>query len=159
MNAIVFYATRTGNTRRVAEAIADGLRSRHTVDIRAISAGPVDLPADAELVVIGGPTEAHGITDEVERFIAALPHGALHDRFAAAFDTRVRWPRWLSGSAAEGIRARLEAAGARPPVPTQSFLVTMKPEVEADELARARTWGTELASSLDVGAAAPTASG
>jgi flavodoxin len=152
MTAIVFYASRTGNTQRVAEAIADGLGGRVKVDVRAIDAGPADVPDDAELVVIGGPTEAHGVTDEVDRFIAALPHGCLHDRFAAAFDTRVRWPRWLSGSAAEGIRGRLEASGARQPVASQSFLVSMKPEIEPDELSRARAWGAELASSLEAGA-------
>jgi flavodoxin len=144
MSALVFYATRSGNTRRVAEAIGEGLGTRDRVEIRQIGDEPVELSDDVELVVVGGPTEAHGVTEPVAAFLAGLPHGWLSRRRAAAFDTRVRWPRWLSGSAAEGIRARLEAAGARRPIASESFLVSMKPEIDDDELARARAWGVEL---------------
>jgi flavodoxin len=147
MTALVFYATRTGNTRRVAEAIGDGLGGDR-VEVRPIGDEPVELSEDVELVVVGGPTEAHGVTAPVVAFLEGLPHGSLSGRRAAAFDTRMRWPRWLSGSAAEGIRARLEAAGARRPVASESFLVSMKPEVEDEELNRAFEWGAALGATI-----------
>ncbi len=112
MNAVVLYATRSGNTRRVAEAIADGLRSMATVEVASIDAAPV-VPARTDLVVIGGPTEGRHMTPPLADFLAQLPHRCLEGVATAAFDTRLDWPRWLAGSAAEGIRHELERKGAR----------------------------------------------
>lgn len=149
MTATVFYATRSGNTRLVAEAIAEGLRDRLTVTVHPVEAGPDPLLTDeVELVVVGGPTEGHGMTEPMIAFLDGLPADALAGRAAAAFDTRVDWPRWLSGSAASGIRARLERAGARSPIASESFIVSMKPEVGPEELDRARRWGAALAESV-----------
>ena len=148
MNAVVLYATRSGNTRRVAEAIAEGLSAAGPVDVHCVDAGPGALPADADLVVLGGPTEGRHVTPQMLEFIAGLPAESVRGRAAAAFDTRVDWPRWLSGSAADGIRHELERRSARQPVETESFLVTMKPEIRPDELDRARAWGARLALNL-----------
>jgi flavodoxin len=148
MKSIVIYATRKGNTKRVAEAIAAGLRSASTVEVRDVADGAAPLTEEVDLLVIGGPTEGHGVTEPMVDFLDRLPASALVGRAAAAFDTRVRWPRFLSGSAAEGIRQRLEQAGVNRPVPTESFLVTMKPEVEPDELERAHAWGAALATGM-----------
>jgi hypothetical protein len=79
-------------------------------------------------------------------FLDSLPDHALAGRSAAAFDTRLNWPRWASGSAAVGIRQRLELAGARAPVPIESFIVSMKPEISDRELQRAGTWAASLVS-------------
>jgi len=106
------------------------------------------VPADADLVLIGGPTEGHRATPAVLEFIEALPVHALRDRAAAAFDTRVDWPRWLSGSAASDIAKKLTAHGARLIAEPQSFIVSMKPALLPDELDRARAWGATLASSV-----------
>jgi len=145
MRSVVYYATRYGNTRRVAEAIADGLRSNGTAEVRSVDEGPAALTDEVDLVAVGGPTEGHGMTPPILSFLGRLPPGALAGRAAVAFDTRVRWPRWLSGSAAEGIRERLGRAGANAPVASESFIVSTKPEIESGELARARAWGITLA--------------
>ena len=156
MNATVFYATRSGNTRLVAEAIAEGLRERMTVTVHPVEGGAGPLLADeVELVVVGGPTEGHGMSEPMKAFLDGLPADAVAGRTAAAFDTRVDWPRWLSGSAASGIRARLERAGARSPVASESFIVSTKPEVGPDELDRARRWGAELAAGVAQELSAP----
>ena len=148
MNAVVLYATRSGNTRRVAEAIAVGLRSVATVEVASIDAAPI-VPAGTDLVVIGGPTEGRHMTPPLADFLAQLPHRCLEGVATAAFDTRLDWPRWLSGSAADGIRHELERRGVPTPVATASFLVSMKPELEPGELARARAWGASLAASTN----------
>jgi flavodoxin len=145
MNAVVLYATRSGNTRRVAEAIAEGLGAAGPVDVQCVDAGPGAIPADADLVVLGGPTEGRHMTPQMLEFIARLPAESVRGRAAAAFDTRVDWPRWLSGSAADDIRRELERRGARGPIPSESFIVTMKPEIRPGELDRARAWGASLA--------------
>lgn len=143
MESLVVYATRSGNTRRIAEVVAEGLRPHGPVHIRSVEEsmnGPV--PA-ADLLVIGGPTEGHGATESMIAFLdhlaTAPPSGAV-----AAFDTRVRWPKVLSGSAAERIEQRIEAIGLRLVVPPESFIVSMKPELQPGELERAGAWRADL---------------
>lgn len=143
MKSLVYYATRSGNTRQVANAMADALRPAGPVDVLPVEAGHAAITSDVDLILVGGPTEGHGMTPPVIAFLDALP--SLAGRNAAAFDTRVNWPRWASGSAAAGIRDRLEKASARAPVPSASFIVSMKPEIEPGELRRAAAWASDLA--------------
>lgn len=90
-------------------------------------------------------TKALKAPDGDFRDLDSNPHRTLTGRASAAFDTSVNWPRWLSGSAAEGIRQRLERVGAkRPTVATESFIVSMEPEMPPGELERARSWGASL---------------
>jgi flavodoxin len=144
MNSVIFFATRSGNTRRVAEAVAEGLRSAGPVDVLDAQDGPGAISDTVDLLVVGGPTEGHGMTEPINHLLDRLsPRRAPST--AAAFDTRMHWPRILSGSAADGIARRLEAIGARLVVPPESFMVTTRPELESGELDRARAWGASLA--------------
>ena len=146
MKSLVYYATRSGNTREVANAMADALRPAGPVDVLSVEVGPRAITDDVDLILVGGPTEGHGMTPQVIAFLDALP--PLSGRNAAAFDTRLNWPRWASGSASAGIRARLEGAGARRPVPSASFIVSMAPEIEPGELQRAAAWASNLAGNV-----------
>jgi flavodoxin len=157
MKTLIFYATRSGNTRQVADALADALRVAGPVDVLSVDVGTGAINDDADLILVGGPTEGHGMTPQVIEFLDALP--PLSGRTMAAFDTRLNWPRWASGSAAAGIRARLEESGARRPVPSASFIVRMTPKIEPAELQRAAAWATELAENLHSLPAAALAGG
>jgi len=145
MNSLVIYASRTGNTRHLAEAIAETLRPRGSVHLLSVEAAPPRVPEGTDLVVIGGPTEAHGMTPPMKEFFDRLEIDALSGIAAAGFDTRLRWPIWLSGSAAEGIVDLLNRRNARVVVPAESFLVTRTPVLEEGELERAREWATSVA--------------
>ena len=62
MRALVIYESMYGNTRAVAEAIAEGIRPVHdVVVVPAGRAGP-QVVDGATLLVVGGPTHAHGMT-------------------------------------------------------------------------------------------------
>ena len=84
------------------------------------------------------------MTEAVVRFLDRLS-SMVATRGAAAFDTRVHWPRLLSGAAADGIAQRLRTMGARLVAPPESFIVSIKPELLPGELQRARAWGASLA--------------
>ena len=144
MNALVVYGSRYGNTQHIAEAIADGLKDTCAVDVRAIDKATPALVRTADLVVVGGPTEAHGITPPVKVWIDGMAF-VLDGKPAAAFDTRLDFARILSGSAAKGVEAHLRGAGARMVIEAESFLVKGKePVLEPGELARAVAWGRAI---------------
>lgn len=145
MKSIVVYASRYGNTQRVAEAIADGIRAYGSVELMPIETASKVFDGEADLVVIGGPTEAHGMTPAMRQFFDGLSGEAFKGVAAAAFDTRVDWPRWLSGSAGSGISDQLHKLGADVVVPQASFIVEGKePVLKPGELERALAWGDTL---------------
>lgn len=145
MKSIVVYASRYGNTQRVAEAIADGIRAYASVELMPIENASSLFDGEPDLVVIGCPTEGHTMTPAVKQFFDSLSEEAFKGVAAAAFDTRVDWPRWLSGSAGSGITDRLQKLGAEVVAPKASFLVEGKePVLKAGELERALAWGNTL---------------
>jgi flavodoxin len=148
MNSIVIYGSRSGNTERIAAAVAKALRENGTVRLTPADEAPAILIERADLVVVGGPTEGRRMTEPVARFFDRLAPGALHGVTAAAFDTRLRMPRWLSGSAATGIARRLRRAGARVVTPEESFFVTREPSLEPGELERAAAWAASVAGTV-----------
>ena len=150
MKSLVVYGSRHGNTRKVAETIAGELRKHGDVQLVSAERGLAPVLDDVDLVVVGGPTEAHGITEPVARFLERIPDGAVAGKCAAGFDTRLTWPRWLSGSAASRIVERLAWRGAKVVVPEESFLVSGKlPVLEPGELERAAAWAASLAQKVE----------
>lgn len=141
MNALVIYDTQFGNTRQVAQAIADALGEQMQVRlIPAEEAGKGDLQA-ADLIAVGCPTQGRGATTAIENLFEKVANNALQGTPALAFDTRLHWPGWLSGMAASQIARQLQRIGCRLLVPPESFFVVggEGPLVEG-ELERATSW-------------------
>jgi hypothetical protein len=176
MKALVVYESLYGNTAAIGETIASGLRSTGVeVEVGPISRVVPERAIDVDLLVVGGPTHAHGMTwgrtrdvamrDEKNAFDAptgqpglrewmhGLPAG--HDRKAAAFDTRFAKAPAVTGSAARGIARRLEGHGYGLVTPAQSFFVTGENTLEFGQAGRAAAWGAELASAVAGPAARP----
>lgn len=170
MNALVVYESMFGNTREVAEAVADGLG---VVAVPVADASAERL-AGADLVVIGGPTHGRSMSRPSTRTAAAeqaaaeqaakpgsglrLEPGAtgpgLREWLAdhagdihatAVFDTRVAMPALLTGRAGRRIAAAARRGGARSVAPVESFLVSKQNQLLPGELDRAREWGRRLA--------------
>lgn len=174
MRALVVYESMYGNTSRVAAAIARGLAtSTDVVTLPVGQVGPDDV-ARADLVVVGGPTHAHGMSRPTTRKAAvdqaADPGAGLEveegaaatgvrewlgslgrsDTLAAAFDTRVKAPAAFTGRASKGIGRELRKHGFRLVAEPESFLVTKDNHLEAGEEARAAGWGRSLVHDLAV---------
>jgi hypothetical protein len=165
VTALVLYESMFGNTRRIAEAIGDGLAE--VTDVRVDLVSAVADPT-ADLVVIGAPTHAHSLPRPSSRQDAAGWARESEQRFAfepdaaapgvrewldaltqapaawAAFGTRVDIPRILSGDASAAIEKRLRHLGSHAIAPSASFLVTFDNELVDGELDRAREWGRSL---------------
>ena len=148
MKAQVVYCSHKGNTRRIAERIGEALRTHGAVDVVEVTKAPLPPPDDLTLLVVGGPTEGHGVTPEIRAYLDRIDLRWAMARAAAAFDTRLDWPRLLSGSAADQIANRLAALGAKIIGTPGSFLVSMAPELEAGELDRAAEWADDIAQAV-----------
>lgn len=148
MKVQVVYNSHKGNTRRVAETIGETLRNHGEVEVLDVADAPNPPPEDLTLLVVGGPTEGHGMTPEIRGYLERMDLHWSMGRATAAFDTRLDWPRLLSGSAADQIANRLAALGAKVMGSPGSFLVTMTPELEPGELERAAEWAEQLAEAM-----------
>jgi hypothetical protein len=172
MRALVVFESMFGNTEEIARAIADGLSSRMSVEIVEVGAAPPRIVDDVDLLVAGGPTHAHGMSDPNSRHSArgktqgGLVSSGIGIRewldgvtrgptgtAAAAFDTRLRGPGLLWGGAARAIDERLRRLGCRVVAPPEGFHVEgpLGPVVDvvvAGEVERARRWGEELGARL-----------
>jgi diacylglycerol O-acyltransferase len=169
MKALVIFESMYGNTRAIAEAVAEGIGADGDVQVTAlpVGAGSAELTRDADLLVVGGPTHAHGMsrpsTRRAAHDAAKQDSGLLLDPTAdgpgvrdwlahlehrgglgAAFDTRLDAPAMFTGSAATGIARKLRRSGVTAIARPESFLVTKKTDLCAGETARAREWGRQL---------------
>ena len=143
MRSAVIYASHSGNTQRIAERIAGSLSTRTEVEILEVRRAPRDLSA-FDLVIVGGPTEAHGMVPEMMRVPRPSRAGQRGGQAGRSF-------RHPSGLAAlpvrlrrEGIALRLQALGGRLVLSPESFIVSHKPELQPGEEDRAGTWGYDV---------------
>ncbi|MEU4240256.1 flavodoxin domain-containing protein [Actinoplanes sp. NPDC026619] len=156
MKALVVYESMFGNTAKLARAIADGLSETAEVTLTEVNAAP--SAAGFDLLVVGSPTHAFGLSRPASREEAARqgaepgPLGLreyldtsvpLPGVAAAAFCTRMNKP--MSGSAARKSAKRLRRLGCRVVSTPAEFRVsgTTGPLLES-EADRARTWATSL---------------
>jgi hypothetical protein len=170
----VVYESLYGNTRIVAEGVAEGLRERHEVEITPVKRADADLVGDSDVIVVGGPTQFHGLPTSWSRDIgaqaAANPRSGVEvepdalgvglrewlgnlspgcDRAAAAFDTSFAGPAVITGRAGSGIAHRLRKRGYKVITEPRSFLVSQKNALLPGETTRARVWGVALACALE----------
>lgn len=164
MQALIVYESMFGNTEKVAQAIADGLSD--TLDVTVADVHSMPRAFGMDLIVVGGPTHAFGMSRQATRE-QAVQQGAVHPDAAdvgvreyldsspmlagvaaAAFDTKIDKP-FVPGSAARRIQRRLRRLGCHIMQPAQSFLVTdTAGPLSAGEEKRARKWGAALAASV-----------
>lgn len=172
MRALVVYESMFGNTRTVARAIAEGIATVMPVEAVEIESAPTMLPPGVALLVIGGPTHAHGMTTAKSRTSAAARTGdplvsggsglreylasmrAEPGVVAAAFDTRIKGPILFTGSAATSATKQLQKVRFKRVEPPRSFVLEgatgpLVDRVSKDELDAARDWGASLAARVD----------
>lgn len=178
MRALVIYESMFGNTREIARAVADGIAPTLEADVIDAADAPVEIAADVALIVLGGPTHAHGMSTPASREDSArragdglVSHGigvrewteavrpATTPVATAVFDTRIKGPGFLWGSAAKPAAKRLASLGFQMIVEPEDFIVggptgPLFDRLEPGEVERARAWGADLAQRVGVTAGA-----
>jgi hypothetical protein len=157
-----------GNTHRIAEAIARGLRPAYAVRVVSVAGARYEHVGRYDLIVAGGPTHAHGMSrpDTRQGAISAprvkadqpqvepdagglsmrvwLDTLGLRSGNAAGFDTRLQGHALLTGRASKGIAAMLRHHGFQLVAEPISFLVDRHDHLLPDEEERAERWGATL---------------
>ncbi|NUT48470.1 MAG: flavodoxin family protein [Saccharothrix sp.] len=159
VRALVVYESMFGNTKAVAEAIATALGAEAV----EVSDAPDVLPDDVDVLVVGAPTHAFGLSrpntrksaaDQATDALVSTGRGVRewldglapigHHVTAHAFDTRIK-SGWLPGSAAKAIAKRLRALHCALPGAPMSFYVGGTPgPLLVGEPGRAAGWARSL---------------
>jgi hypothetical protein len=161
MSVMVVFESLWGNTRALAEAVAEGLGP--AVTLLDVGRAPVPLPDEVDLLVVGGPTHAFSMSRAstrhdaetkgapaghaargIREWLDELPESDSVD--VATFDSRVGTVRRLPGSAAKAAAREVRRHRLGRLVATESFYVDdMAGPLLEGELDRARAWGESLA--------------
>lgn len=163
MKALVVYESMFGNTQQIAQAVAAGLGKHVEVEVTEVGVAPDEISAELDLLVVGAPTHAFGMSRASTRADAVkqAPGGTIVSTgrgvrewletvhpggvgtMVAAFDTRVRAP--LPGSAAHKVAKALQRL-AFPEVsdPETFWVKDSTGPLKDGELERAERWGSDL---------------
>jgi menaquinone-dependent protoporphyrinogen IX oxidase len=172
MRAVVVYESMFGNTHAIADAIGQGLEPVGTVVVLPVAEAGRERLANADLLVVGGPTHFHGMSRTRTRQWAAataqkpkndlvLDRGSQgpgvrdwlsslspgHTR-VAAFDTRFTGPAVLRGRASRTISRQLRKHGFEMVAKPESFFVTSQNHLKPGEEVRAQEWGKRLSAGV-----------
>lgn len=164
--ALVVHESMFGNTARAAAAIADSLE-RHGVSVQRVEAASASevIPEDLDLLVIGAPTHAFGLSRPntradavrqgadpqkagpgVREWLVKLHTSPRCHTLVAAFDTRISKVEWLPAAAGPSINRLARRAGLQPyGRPLKLRVADTKGPLLDGELERAERFGEQLA--------------
>lgn len=108
--AVVIYDTKFGNTEKVARALAEGMK-RHEVNVDCSKIDEVNISklGDYDLLAVGGPMHAFGLSKPMKDFLKKLENMNTSGKKAFAFDTKLK--SRLAGSAGKRIEKKLKKLG------------------------------------------------
>jgi flavodoxin len=122
LRACVIYASRFGNTEKIARAIGSGINEAgvqteclNAIDVR------VDSLKDCDLICVGGPTEAFSASKPMKEFLGELKGSDFSGKHGFAFDTKL--DSRFSGSAGGFIESKLRNLGLKIVAPRESAIV------------------------------------
>ncbi len=147
---LVAYDTKYGNTKRVAELIAEGLRETETIDVTLIDMKQEEFEGslEYEAVLVGGPNHIGRPTRTFNKFIDQLAKKDLQTKQMAVFDT------YMGGDFEKAMKKMEKRT--REKLPNVSILSPglsirvegMKGPIDDSELPKCIEFGRRLASQL-----------
>lgn len=160
MKIAIIFSSLYGNTRRLAEIMAQAL-SFEDVKLLDVKEAKLSDLLGLDLLFFGSPTHGGRPQPIAQEFLDQISSNSLSGTMVAAFDTRfeasnqtlaLRWLMKIIGYAAPKINRILEERGGRVIVPPAGFIVTGKEGRILDgEESRATKWSLnayQLAKSL-----------
>jgi flavodoxin len=123
MRTLIVYFSKFGNTRKIAEAIAETVKQAGETRVVSIDQLTTSDFEGVDLVVMGSPTHGFSVPEAVRSVLSTLPAGILAGKSVAVFDTTVRpWPLRLFRASPKLLR-QLSQLGGKPVARPQTFFV------------------------------------
>ena len=146
MNALVVYFSKFGNTKRVAEAIAETWQSAGSIRVMSADQLTASDINNIDLLMVGTPTHVANLPKELRPTLKALPKRVLKGVRVAAFDTSYKMNRFVNlFTAAKPLNRKLRQLGGKQIVPPKSFFVVEKQgPLNEGEIERAKTWAETI---------------
>lgn len=91
--ALIVYYSRTGNTKKMAEYIAEGIQKESVaVEVRDVKDVTVDSLLAFDAIIVGSPTYYGSMTAEIKKLFdeSVKIHGKLDGKIGAAFASSVQ---------------------------------------------------------------------
>jgi flavodoxin len=145
MKALVIFDSNFGNTKKIAETIAEKLgEDTRVLSVSDFSAKKLE---GIKLLVVGSPVNAWRPTEKIKRFLEGFSEGQLEGIKAASFDTKMK--SFIAGDASKKISRKLKKAGAEIIVEPQSFIVKgSKGPLFEGEIEKAERWAALIEKTL-----------
>lgn len=143
MKTIVIYDSNFGNTKLIADAVAQELQceSLSVNDVKENTLRGIDM------LVVGSPINAWRPTPKIKKLLDELGETDLANVKTAAFDTRVKI--WISGNAAKRISKALQSKGATIIAEPKGFYVKdNKGPLLEGEIENAKAWARAMKAKL-----------
>lgn len=155
MKTIILYDSQFGNTERIAQSIAQGMRIKSEPGIFRVGDFKLETLTGVDLLVVGSPTQGFRPTKAIKGFLEKIPENGLKGVKVAAFDTRIapedidskvgRFFVGHFGYAANPIAEKLKKKGGNLIVAPQGFFVkATEGPLKEGEVERAEAWGKQL---------------
>ncbi len=148
---IVIYESKYGNTKLVAETIAEGMREVEGTEADVSEVKRVDLSKvpDYDAILVGSPTHIGGPTWGVKRFIGKLGKLPLEGKFFAAFNTYLLDKSFEQATKKLEKRIRDKVPGAKLAAPGLSIKVDgMKGPISEGEFHKCKEFGNKIATQI-----------
>jgi flavorubredoxin len=138
---LLIYESHTGNTHKMAQAVADGAREVEDVQVllKKVSEASVEELADADAIILGAPTRNAKVAPLMAQFLKDMKGMPLQGKLGAAFGS-YGW----SGEAVGVIRSAMISQGIRVP----GVGVRAKRTPDAASLQKCRDLGARVATQL-----------
>jgi flavodoxin len=152
MSIQIVYDSKFGNTKQIAQIISNKMAEKASVQLISADEASSSI-AGVALLIVGSPAQAWLPTKAAQAFLEEIPQGALNGLEVAAFDTRLKRPMLLTGSAARSLAKTPKKKGGTLILPPESFFVsgTEGPLVEG-EAGRAAIRAGEILKKYDMNA-------
>lgn len=83
---MIVYETRSGNTEKMAEAIAEGMKDMNVeVELKRVASSKADDFQGADAVILGSPTYHHDLVGTMKTFLFEMEKADLKGKIGAAF--------------------------------------------------------------------------
>lgn len=145
--AIVIYDTKYGNTKKVAEDIASGIKDEGMeVSIKEVKKTKKNEVSKYDLLVLGAPTHINNAKKDTKKFLKKLKGTDLSSVKFAAFDTRITNARKGASMKIESVLSELGAAKLQDGLTV--WVTGMKGPLEDGSEEKSKAFGSELAKKI-----------